>query len=708
MIRSEQSRVHPRFQWKAALVLASGIFISSASRVDARSFTLGGSECVPAAETLSMLRGPLTLEEALASDQWAPMNGPDPDYGFSTDVFWFRAELSTDRPITAILVADASITGLTVFTEIPGGSTARFQEQPADLQARMSGKTIRYRRPAVRLDFLPGTTRVFFRLHSEHLIRFPLRICPVDAFHDFRSEEMFAFGVFFGTLAAIALYNLFVFLSTKEKSYLVYIVYLLATILYNVVFEGFHIQWGNLPAEAAVRVPIFFGALIGIAANMFARNFLDTKKTAPRFDKVHVALIWAGVVFSSSAFFTAIPFGWIARAAGGAAGVTAVAMAASGIVVWRAGFRPARYYTLAIAFFAAGTFVYALRILSLIGHSFIVQHSGQIGVTVEMLMFSLALSDRINTLKRSLEGHLRQLENAHQTIVTSEQKYRALVEGTSDMIFSTDATGRFLSVNHAARGLLGYQPEILTGRSMFDLVYQSPGDSQSYAQLILRDQFQNTDMRIVQHRVRLTTRAGEPVDVDVRLEKLQGGSDGLVIGKASKPSEDVLAKSVQSETGRYAIENFLTTADLLNDRISRGLVRYFGDDQIQETRIVLREMLVNAIEHGNLEVSYDDKTKAQAEGTYLQLIRSRQTAAPYRGRRVFVAFSMNHLRIWIRISDEGPGFDHRTMEAGEEARMKSMSSMHGRGIGLARMLFDTVRYNEKGNAVTLVKWVQKR
>lgn len=674
--------------------------------VNASTVALGERECSLAAGSVYLLREPVTLEEAQKSSHWSLIPETDLDLGFSNDIFWFRTEITAAEPRRAVLIADASITGLTAFVVEPGNA-ARVREIPLDLKTRMLDSGIHYRRPAFEVNFLPGTTTVFFRLQSQHLIRFPLRVCPVDAFHEFRSEEMFAFGIFFGTLAAIALYNFFVFLSTKEKSYLVYIVYLLATIGYNLIFEGFHIQWSNIPPEVAVRAPVFFGGLIGIAANMFARDFLNTRTHVPPFDKIHVLLIVAGVAFAVSAFITAIPFGWIARAAGVAAGVTAITMASSGILAWRAGFRPARYYTLAIGFFAVGTFVYALRILSLIGHSFIVQHSGQIGVTIEMLLFSLALSDRINSLKRSLERHLSDLKDAHQTIVTSEQKYRALVEGTSDMIFSTDTGGTILSVSHASRGLIGFTPEALAGRSLFDLVYESAGDSQSYAQLILRDQFQDANIRIVQHRVRFATRTGEPVEVDVRLEKLQG-SDGLVIGKASRPTEDVLVKSIESETGRYAIENFLTTADLLNDRISRSLARYFHDDQVQESRIVLREMLVNAIEHGNLEVSYDEKTKAQSEGNYLNLIRTRQSQVPYRGRRVSVAFSMNHLRIWIRIADEGPGFDHHAMKLGEEARMKSLSESHGRGIGLARMLFDIVRYNEKGNVVTLVKWVKKK
>ena len=74
----------------------------------------------------------------------------------------------------------------------------------------------------------------------------------------------------------------------------------------------------------------------------------------------------------------------------------------------------------------------------------------------------------------------------------------------------------------------------------------------------------------------------------------------------------------------------------------------------------------------------------------MDLIRERQRALP--GRRV-----------WFRITDEGKGFDHRSMQSGEKERLHDMTSTHGRGIALARSLFDAVRYNETGNSVTLVK-----
>src|SRR5688572_12971176 len=54
--------------------------------------TLGKKECSAPLDAIQVLRGPLTLDEARRSAGWMPIDGPDPDFGFSRDVFWFQVQ----------------------------------------------------------------------------------------------------------------------------------------------------------------------------------------------------------------------------------------------------------------------------------------------------------------------------------------------------------------------------------------------------------------------------------------------------------------------------------------------------------------------------------------------------------------------------------------------------------------------------------------
>jgi len=648
------------------------------------------------------LRGDLSFEEARRATAWVAASEQTPDFGFTDDVIWLRLKLRSHTAAPYVFVVDASITDLTAFV-----ITDKVREVRLDVETRMRARTMRYRRPAFRVDLPAGDSEIMFRVQSIHLVQFPLAVWKPDAFEEFRSNEMLLFGSFFGALIAIAIYNLFVFLSTGEQSYRIYIFYVVSTILYQSGFEGFHIQLlsGMSPIVIA-RASIVFAGFIAMSMNAFARSFLQTKFTVKRFDLLHRILGFCGFLLAIAGAIPQIPYSLIVRPGAYLAGVTLITMFLSGVFVWRTGYKPARYYTIAITLFVVGALVYSGRILGFVPNSFMVQHSTQFGVLAEVLLFSLALSDRINMLQKSLEKNLHELGLAHRTLATSELKYRVLVEDTTDLIFSADPTGKILSMNEAAMRTLGYAPAKMVGQPLFDFVYEGPGDSHGYEALLLRDSLTRLETQPLQFRVRLKSKQGEPIDLGMRLEKIKSGREAIVLGKATTQREDILAQSVRTEHGSYLIENFLTVSDLLLHHITRSLRHYFSDDACDEIRLVLREMLVNAIEHGNLEISFEEKTSAQSEGTYLELIRARQKLSQFRNRKVLVEYSINPKRAWFRITDEGGGFDHIAMKQEESKRLKDMAGTHGRGIGLARQLCDVVEYNGKGNSVTLAKFVR--
>jgi CheY-like chemotaxis protein len=82
-------------------------------------------------------------------------------------------------------------------------------------------------------------------------------------------------------------------------------------------------------------------------------------------------------------------------------------------------------------------------------------------------------------------------------------------------------------------------------------------------------------------------------------------------------------------------------------------------------RIALQELLVNAIEHGNLEISADDKMDALARGDYDRLVEARRQDARFQDRCVAVGIVYDRAKgsVRFRITDEGAGFDWRTWRA---------------------------------------------
>jgi CheY-like chemotaxis protein/anti-sigma regulatory factor (Ser/Thr protein kinase) len=119
-------------------------------------------------------------------------------------------------------------------------------------------------------------------------------------------------------------------------------------------------------------------------------------------------------------------------------------------------------------------------------------------------------------------------------------------------------------------------------------------------------------------------------------------------------------------------------------------------------RGALQELLFNAIEHGNLEIVYQEKQEALAEGRYEQLLARQLAQARLRDRRVIIHVlhdkSTNNLV--YRITDEGKGFKWRSLMTRSQEVCESEDA-NGRGIFLARSFFPCLAYNERGNEVTI-------
>ena len=117
----------------------------------------------------------------------------------------------------------------------------------------------------------------------------------------------------------------------------------------------------------------------------------------------------------------------------------------------------------------------------------------------------------------------------------------------------------------------------------------------------------------------------------------------------------------------------------------------------------LVEVLANAIEHGNLGITYAEKGAALDVGdeTWERLLRERLAATPFRDRKVTVEFRLDASGCRWSVADEGDGFDWRGVPAPDA--IENVLATHGRGIFLARLQFDEMSYSERGNRVTLVK-----
>jgi CheY-like chemotaxis protein len=121
--------------------------------------------------------------------------------------------------------------------------------------------------------------------------------------------------------------------------------------------------------------------------------------------------------------------------------------------------------------------------------------------------------------------------------------------------------------------------------------------------------------------------------------------------------------------------------------------------ELMRVSIALQEALLNAIDHGNLEVS--SELRQQDENNYQELVRARRQQKPYRDRRVYLKARVSPGEAVYVIRDEGPGFDpSRLPDPTDPANLERVG---GRGLLLIRTFMDTVHHNPAGNEITMIK-----
>lgn len=122
-----------------------------------------------------------------------------------------------------------------------------------------------------------------------------------------------------------------------------------------------------------------------------------------------------------------------------------------------------------------------------------------------------------------------------------------------------------------------------------------------------------------------------------------------------------------------------------------------GTPDPDKTMLGISEMLMNAVEHGNLGIGFAKKSKLLSEGKLLEEIQNRLTLPEYSSKIVRVTFERSDENITISVEDQGKGFDWQQFW---DIAPERASAPNGRGIMMSRMIsFDEVTYLDGGRKV---------
>tara|TARA_R110001592_G_scaffold127450_1_gene339209 strand:- start:30125 stop:32017 length:1893 start_codon:yes stop_codon:yes gene_type:complete len=248
-----------------------------------------------------------------------------------------------------------------------------------------------------RFSIPPNTNLIYLKARSKLNLQLPLKIINQEYVDTVLGKRDFLQATYLGLMILAILGAIIIgLISRGSRVFFAYVGHLIGTSFIVLHLSGYAFQylWPEYPSFN-IYEPWIFG--LGIFSTLFSMEFLNTRKQAPKLNK----LLWVSLIFNFSVF-PILLFGNISLANQivqivGLLGC--LLMLVAGIILYLQGYKPARFFILAWSVFLVGVIITILQRLSIIPLSEFSLHASQIGSAIDVILLFAALADRINTLQ---------------------------------------------------------------------------------------------------------------------------------------------------------------------------------------------------------------------------------------------------------------------------------------------------------------------
>lgn len=259
--------------------------------------------------------------------------------------------------------------------------------------------------------FSNETVVCYFKVTSHEFADIRIAFRSVNRFVYYALNEYLLYGMFYGMIIIISLYNFLVYLAIREIKNIYYIFYILSVALYAASLDGigFQFLWPDFPQLNSYATGFALYSLI-IWALLFTRKFLSTRANAPELDRAILGMIIARTLL----FFIALFFFPSFLTYRNIEIIPLSLIFYTGIKVWLGNYKPARFFVIAYGILFMGFFLRTLVHFNILPFTILSHYSLHISFGVEMLFLTFGLGDRIRILKDNRDRALRRIIQQHE------------------------------------------------------------------------------------------------------------------------------------------------------------------------------------------------------------------------------------------------------------------------------------------------------
>ncbi|MCB2226501.1 MAG: sensor domain-containing diguanylate cyclase [Desulfarculaceae bacterium] len=242
-----------------------------------------------------------------------------------------------------------------------------------------------------------GPFTCYMRLNTKGFYPLHFRVWSLPAFIAHSTKENYFFAICYGVLLSMIAFNLFISISLRDRIYFYYVGYILFALASMAFLHGQATALWDFGTQGFVRVLWAIMGLFTAFAYLFMRGILETKRLAPRLDKLLMFGFGYGLGITAAGL---LDLPWVSRWLTLGSGVFSPWLAlTAGLISLRRGVAAARYFLLAWGVLALAVVIFVIQELGPLQGEYWARNSLLAGTALEAILLSLALAARIRTLR---------------------------------------------------------------------------------------------------------------------------------------------------------------------------------------------------------------------------------------------------------------------------------------------------------------------
>jgi signal transduction histidine kinase len=385
--------------------------------------------------------GKNTLENILLfsqQGQFKPCKNEIINFGNSKSILWIKFTLQNNTPDLCVVEILKPHMGYVSFFEPTKNN--EYVEKIAGAFIPIENKDYEHNYIWFRLDkdrrIKVNTPVTYYLKLSSPNKTAPLLVGTEKMMFNAKGKIDMFYGICFGIFIMVILYNLFMYFSIKETVYFLYLLYVFFVGLSNAILVGY---MPSFLTNKVINVSFHVQTIMAISAlllSVFSMKFLETAKRTPRANYIFYFFIALELMtiffdFTKQYYYGSMVIQFFTM--GSAAFLLPVS-----ISIYLQGNKVIRFYILAWLIGWIGILSYILAINSLIPFNFFTHNGVLIGSIFETILFSLALADKINFIKKETEEANKRtlkviLENDKLIKQQNEQLEKQVLERTTEI-----------------------------------------------------------------------------------------------------------------------------------------------------------------------------------------------------------------------------------------------------------------------------------